>query len=226
MKERELEELFRDAADTAPPATFDEQDVVRGSRRVTARRRMAAAGGSLVAAGVLAVGVGAGTGMWTSDVSTQAGPPQQQQREPAQQAPRGGDRSGPTVLSLPGSGGSGCGTPDPELASALNRQLPSVSRTSTPVSATDCPRDSRSASFQLNQGESAGKVTAIVSPVASVAPELLDPGTSRRPDGTIEVTSRTDSGRVLILRSKPAADSSAPYAGRLSGIADTLANRF
>ena len=41
MDERKLEALFQDAARAAPPASFDEQDVARASRRVTARRRVA-----------------------------------------------------------------------------------------------------------------------------------------------------------------------------------------
>lgn len=226
MKERELEELFRDAADTAPPATFDEQDIARGSRRVTARRRMAVAGGSLVAAGVLAVGVGAGTGMWTSEVDQRAGPPQQQRDANQQQNPRGGGGAdGPTVLTLPGAGG-GCGKPDPELASALNRQLPSVSPTTTPISATSCPNGSRTAAFHVRQEGTSGKVSAIVSPIGSVNPELREPGTSRRPDGTLQVTTRTDSGRVLIVRSKPGPGSAPPQEGGLTEIADTVAARF
>ncbi len=223
MKERELEELFRDAADTAPPSTFDVHDIERGARRVTARRRMAAAGGSLVAAGVLVAGVGAGTGAFTSDVNTQAGP-----SRPAAgpEAPRGGDYSGPKVLTLPGGGQSGCGQPDPELASALNARLPAVSESSTPMPATDCPSGARSASFQLRGEDAAGRVTVILSPAGSVEAGKAAPGTSRLPGGTVQAVSKADSGRVVIVRSKPSPGSPAPYGDELAGIANSLADRF
>ncbi|MBQ6643447.1 MAG: hypothetical protein IJH84_20755, partial [Saccharopolyspora sp.] len=62
MDEAELSEVFRQAAHGGPAASFDAQDVRRGSRRVTARRRTARAGGTLVSAALLAGGVGFGTG--------------------------------------------------------------------------------------------------------------------------------------------------------------------
>ncbi|MBA8827663.1 hypothetical protein FHX42_005068 [Saccharopolyspora lacisalsi] len=218
MKERELEELFRDAARTAPPAAFDAADIAARSRRVTARRRMAATGGSLVAAAVLAVGIGAGTGMLPSE--PQAGP---SPRTTAQQPmPRtGGTDSGPSVLGLPGGG---CG-PDERLAKALATRLPHTSG-NMPLAARECPTASRAASFRLVEGESKGRVTAIVSPVATVPPERREPGTSRMPDGTKLAVERANSGRVVMVRSDPDPGAQAPYGDRLSAIAGDLAKRF
>lgn len=62
MDERQLTELFRDAADDGPSATFGHADVVAASRRVTARRRMALAGGSTLGIAVLVGGIVVGGG--------------------------------------------------------------------------------------------------------------------------------------------------------------------
>lgn len=235
MKERELEELFRDAARAAPPASFDEQDVVRGSRRVTARRRMAAAGGSLAAVAVLAGGIGTGAGLFTPEVSTQAGPTQERvetgqgQPPPAgrDQSPRAGEyNSGPSVLGVPKAAKSGCGPADQELAAALARQLPEVTPARTAMPANDCPPGSRTASFQLSRDTAAGTVTVILSSPGAVPSEQRRPGEQQRPDGTRQVTAKADSGRILMVRSNPDDGSPPPYGGRLSEIADGLAGRF
>lgn len=63
MDERQLAELFRDAADGGPPAGFGHADVVAASRRATARRRNAIAGGSVVAVAVLVGGIVIGGGV-------------------------------------------------------------------------------------------------------------------------------------------------------------------
>lgn len=57
MDEQRLSELFRTAAGDPPPASFGTEDVVHASRRATARRRSALAGGSLLGIAVLAGGV-------------------------------------------------------------------------------------------------------------------------------------------------------------------------
>lgn len=233
MNERELEELFRDAARAAPPASFDEQDIAKGARRVTARRRMATAGGSLAAAAVLTGGIGVGTGLFTPDASTQAGSTQDrvEQQPPAHRAPRAtGPHSGPTVLGAPRLGDSGqahCGLPDQDLAAALARQLPEATQATTPVAASNCPQGSRTASFQVRQGEAAGNVTVILSPAGAVPPQQRESGKQQRPDGTKQVTDRAASGHILIVRSSPEAGSpAAPYAGRLPAIADRLTGHF
>ncbi|RCW47099.1 hypothetical protein DFQ14_101443 [Halopolyspora algeriensis] len=229
MNERELEELFRDAARAAPPASFDEQDISRGARRVTARRRMATAGSSLAVAAVLVGGLGAGTGMFTPDESTQAGPTPGGVRQPSQEQPprTGPNGTGPTVLGGPLTGQGSCGPPDRELADALAQQLPEATRATTPVAATSCPTGSRTASFQVRQGATAGNVTVLLAPAESVPPEQRRSGEHRRPDGTRQVTDEVDGGHILMVRSSPDSGSSAaPYADRLPAIADHLADRF
>ncbi|HEX3789226.1 MAG TPA: hypothetical protein VHW44_15290 [Pseudonocardiaceae bacterium] len=62
MDDQTLAELFRAAAADPPPATFDEQDVLHASRRITARRRSLLAGGSAFGGLVLVVGLVIGLG--------------------------------------------------------------------------------------------------------------------------------------------------------------------
>lgn len=224
MKERDLEEFFREAADNAPPATFDQQDIARGARRVTARRRMAAVGGSLVAAGLLVGGVGLGSGWFGSDAGTQAEPSISRPAVPGggEPNPRAGGENGPSVLSGPGAGaGGGCGPPDQQLAERLAGQLPSLSEVSMPVAAKKCPPGADTASYRLTQGETKGNVTAILAPV-SASPNPSGE-IKRGPNGSAEVTVRAAGGKVLIVRSTPAQGSAAPYEQQLPSIAERLA---
>ncbi len=62
MDERQLAELFRDAADGGPSAGFGHSDVLAASRRATARRRMAMATGSALGIVVLVGGIVVGGG--------------------------------------------------------------------------------------------------------------------------------------------------------------------
>lgn len=62
MDERQLAELFRDAADGGPAAGFAHADVVAASHRATARRRMALAGGSALGMVALVGGILIGGG--------------------------------------------------------------------------------------------------------------------------------------------------------------------
>lgn len=222
MDERKLEELFRDAASAVPPASFDEQDVIQGARRVTARRRMTVAGGSLAAAAVL-VGVGVGSGVFDSSGGDPvAAPPT---RTTAQNEPRGQepprDRGQPSVLSLPGTGES-CGAPDEALGEALSEQLPEVGATSPVPARGDCVPDARSASFVVRQGNDSGRITVFLGPASSPAKQ----GPSQRPDGTQQYTEKARSGHVLTVLSDPDDGSQPLYADRLNAVADGLAGRF
>lgn len=225
MQERHLEKLFRDTARSAPPARFDAGDVAQASHRVTARRRVLGAGGSLVAAAALFVGVGAGAGLFT-DPAPQADPgPTPRTVAPQQSEPRPA-KDGPSILRME-ERGDACGPPDPQLAAALAAQLPAVSELSTPVPAKKCPASSQTASYQVSEDNAAGEITVIVSSVGAVPADQRQPGRARLPSGTVVVTERADSGKVLIVRSNPEAGSpSAPYADRLHAIADKLAAQF
>lgn len=214
MDDRQLQELFQNAASAPPPATFDEHDISQGARRVTARRRMTLAGGSVAAAAVLVAGIGIGTStVTTGGTHTQAAPP-------SASKPRTGETKTPSVMSLPDTG-AGCGTPDPALASALATQLPEVGPTA-PMAADSCPPGSNTASYVLP----GGRLTAIVSPAGSVPPDLMRPGESQRPDGTKEFMTSARSGKVLKVSSHPNGAAPAPHGDQLRTIAETLASRF
>ncbi|MGP4016778.1 hypothetical protein [Saccharopolyspora sp. 5N708] len=216
MDERKLEELFRDSVRSVPPASFDEQDVARASRRITARRRVAAVGGTVVAAAVLVGGIGVGTGLFTPSSSTVASHSGQ---ETAPITPR---TDGPGVLE---NRGGSCG-PDAQLAAAVTRQLPEAAGTA-PVAASPCPSGAKSASFQLRDGSSVGSVTVIVSPVGAVAPDQAKPGDLRRPDGTEQSVRQARSGKLIVVLSDPEAGSpAAPFGARLASIAGGLAAQF
>ncbi|MCI2419639.1 hypothetical protein MOQ72_19515 [Saccharopolyspora sp. K220] len=216
MDERKLEELFRESVRSVPPASFDEQDVARASRRITARRRVAAVGGTVVAAAVLVVGVGAGTGLFTSPNSNVASHPEYQS---APVTPR---VDGPGVLE---NRSGQCG-PDAQLAAAVTRQLPEAAGTA-PVATSPCPSGAKAASFPLRDGTSAGSVTVIVSPVGAVAPDQATPGDQRRPDGSEQSVRKARSGKLVVVLSDPDAGSpAAPYGARLASIAGSLADQY
>jgi hypothetical protein len=220
MDEHKLGELFREAARTVPPPSFDEHDVARAARRVTARRRVAAASGALTVAVLLVGGIGAGTGMFGGSGSTPvAAPNSQTSTVPSARA--GAQRLGPSMLLEPGT----CGPPDPVLASALAGRLPTAAGIS-PVSARGgCAPGSRNAAFELRDGASAGSVAVILG--RAETPPEAQPGTAELSDGTRQVMSRTRSGQVLLVLSTPDAGSpTAVYADRLGSIASDLDQRF
>lgn len=214
MDERELTELFREAARPIPPASFDVHDVGRAARRATVRRRVAVAGTALAAAALAVGGIGVGTGRFGGTPIPQAAGPTSGTQ------PRIDEQHGrPNVLLTP----SQCGPPDPVLASALAEQLPAAADT-PPVSARGgCPPGARNAAFALRDGPSAGEVIVVLASDGQVTPN----GESMRADATQHATSRARSGQVLTVSSKPDAGSpGAPYASQLGAIAGALAPRF
>ncbi|MER7015387.1 hypothetical protein ABT324_28470 [Saccharopolyspora sp. NPDC000359] len=214
MDERKLEELFRDSVQSAPPASFDEHDVARASRRITARRRVAAVGGTVVAAGVLAGGV------FTFLPSQQPVSSQQAQPQVAPATPRSED--GPGILT---DRGGRCG-PDAQVAAAVTKQLPEAASTA-PVAVPTCPSGAKVASFVLREGPAAGSVTVIVSPAGTVPPDQATPGDTRHPDGTEQSVRQTRTGKLLVVQSNPDEGSpTAPYRTRLPTLATTLATQF
>ncbi|MEV0705347.1 hypothetical protein AB0I53_46580 [Saccharopolyspora sp. NPDC050389] len=216
MDEHKLEELFRDSVQSVPPASFDERDVAQASRRITARRRVAALGGTVVAAAVLVGGVGVGTGLFgasTDNVASNSTP------ETASISPR---VDGPGVL---GDRSGRCG-PDAQLAAAVTKQLPEAAGTA-PVASDPCPSGAKTASFVLRDGTSTGSVTAIVSPAGAVSPEQSTPGDVRRPDGTEQSVRKARSGKLVVVLSDPDTGSpAAPYSARIASIAGDLAAQF
>lgn len=228
MNETELEQLFQNAARGAPEASFGEQDVLRGSRRVTARRRTALAGGSLVAAAVLVGGVGVGTGLFGQSGAPVAQAPATPTQSPMAlpQAPAdpkaapATPRSGPISLGDPGAGGE-CGPPDSELASALSERLPEARGTRPTGADGSCPIGAKTAAVVIREGQASGKVAVLVSPTGA-----KPAAAAGRAPNTAVVEVPTRSGRTLTVLSEPKGAEHAPYADRIQEIADTLAPRF
>jgi hypothetical protein len=221
VDERELAELFREAARAIPPASFDVHDVRRAARRATARRRAAVAGSTLAAAAALAGGIGVGTGLLGRPSEPQAVAPQNSSQVSVPSVRINEQLGGPTVLVTPGS----CGPPDPVLASALADQLPAAAGMSPVTARSGCPPGARNAAFLLRDGATAGEVMVVLVPAEQASPTAE--GESRSADGTRRVTSRARSGQVLTVLSNPDSGSpDAPFAARLAAIAGDLAPRF
>lgn len=226
MDDGKLEQLFQRAATSAPPASFDASDVARQSRRVTARRRIAWSGASVVAAAVLVGGIGVGTGMFDEPAGNLASAPDTSETSEPSERDAGTKAipksDGPSVLSEPGD--RSCPPPDVELAKALADQLPGT--TPAPATAAGCATGVRSASFVVHDGDTTGKVSVLLQPAGSGPPQRSGPGEVHRPDGTEEVTREARSGQLLTVLSDPDEDSAPPHGPRLTSIADALAPAF
>lgn len=219
MDERKLEELFRDTVRTVPPASFDEQDVTRLSRQITARRRRVAVGGTVAAAAVLAGGVGIGSQVLAPSADNVAGPPPAQ---PTADAPAPRVQGGPSVLE---ERSTGC-APDAQLVEAVTAELPAAAN-SSPSAPASCPSGAKAAAFELRDGQVAGQVTVLVSPVGAVSPQQAAPGDERLPDGAQRSVRKARSGKLVVVVSEPAPSSPAPpYGARVAPLAGDLAARF
>lgn len=169
MDDDRLAQLLHDAVQDAPPATFDADDVLTESRRLTARRRSLVRNTTmgaviLVAAGLL-TGLGVvGFGSFGHTVSDSAGSaapgqsdnpgangndfhpnsrsgsgPRAQFNVPESSPMQGGGGTGKAGPMTGGTPG-GCGSTDGELAVALAGELPSVGDPKpAAVPSADCP---------------------------------------------------------------------------------------
>ncbi|MHA6806107.1 hypothetical protein [Salinifilum ghardaiensis] len=223
MDERRLEELFRSAVPPAPEASFDRDDVLRGSRRITARRRVAA-GGAAVAVAVAVLG-GAGAAWFAPQPSgpTIAGdsrPPAERDAPPPPQEP-----SEPGVLAEPRTGGAECGAPDAGLAAAVRARLPQAGE-ARPVPRQSCPDGAVTAALPVHRGEQAGTVAVVVAAADALPGEQSEPGDSRLPGGGVQSVRQAGEGRVVVVTSTADSGGPAPYAARVPGIAGELAGEY
>lgn len=209
MDERELSKLFRDAAGHTPPASFDDDDVRSASRRVTARRRSALAGGSLL--GVAVLGGGVLLGGQLLQPAAPEGPARPPPGVASAPAPEPGGRTPMpqplSTLDAPGSEGGAttglgtCGPADPVLGAELVDAL--ADRGTTPAGPTlalaeACPEGSRAAGVPVT----GGTVYLVVSPAVAGTGE----GGSVRPDGARSYTvAAADDGELVSVLSMPAA---------------------
>lgn len=105
MDEQRLAEALRGAATDAPPPSFGHADVVQASRRITARRRSALAGGAMAVLILAGVGVAAAQVGTPSGEATSAAAPAEAARAPdadaAPAAPSAGALAAPAPQAAP-----------------------------------------------------------------------------------------------------------------------------
>ncbi|WP_103347854.1 hypothetical protein [Amycolatopsis sp. CA-128772] len=238
MDEQELRSLFSAAPPDAPSPGFGHDDVVRESRRQTARRRNRITAGvsaaALVVVGFGAYGVLSGgtpeslTAARDNASSTQSdagsaqpgdGPMRPQvggespnfSAQPPQQGGAGDGKTGQLA-----EGASGCEQVDGELATALAGELPGHVDATQAVPGGACSTVAGSAGFPVPGGEIA----------AAVYPKGIPEVFKSQPAGTVTARVGTASGGVLVLVSVPSAGAAAPYAGQVETFAHRLAPRF
>jgi hypothetical protein len=185
MDEKKLADLFRDAAQDAPPASFDAGDVRTASRRATLRRRNSIAAGTTLVVVLGFGGVFAANNWVSQDSNSLSSASSGQNRDNAAESPMSPfEVAPPTVFSgeskstqgdaqTPGSTGpsasesavQGCAGVDRELADALADELSVSPDFAVPPTQT-CSPDSRSAAFKID----GLTITAIVTPQPFDAP--------------------------------------------------------
>ncbi len=250
MDDDQLAQLLHDAVPDAPPATFDADDVLTTSRRLTARRRSLVRGASMAAVMLLAAGLLTGLGVvglgWFGHTvgggvssagpeivngpaasplfgseSRRAGPNAERNDVPATPPMQGGGVAGSVGPSADNTPG-GCGSTDGELAVALAGELPSVGGAPTPTSvpAADCPSDARSGVAYAVRDNGVNGV------VVAVLRYGTD-GTALPVTGPVQASARTRSGNTItVLSQAQPAGGATPFAAKLPSIANSLATQF
>lgn len=222
MDERELATRFRAAPGDPPPPTFTLEDVTAASARARAHRRSA----MIVAVGCVVLAM-LGFGLTRmSFTGTTAGPAQLATGEqPADTFGPLPKASTPTPLRESGGtgedgpraeGATGCDKVDPALATALAGELPATG-ISGPSPGRVCLSGSRSAGFEVTDGDRTGFLSVTLVPPAVAIP--LERGVATAAE-------RAASGATIVVSSAPATGSAAPLEGDLHRIALALAARF
>ncbi|HVL83114.1 MAG TPA: hypothetical protein VM367_02285 [Pseudonocardia sp.] len=231
MDEARLAETFRAAAGAAPPAGFDHADVVRASRRATARRRAAVAGSALAVVAVIGVGVavtapGGGNGR---DASVAAAPVPAPDGAP-EAAAGGQERSGPADAGPPEaplgpSEGECAPKQDPALRALVEQALPETAdATEAPVTLECAPGGSRAVHLEVEDGGVAGLLVV----------QYLPPGQRPRPGApdargdeiAYAAAATASGGEVAITSTRTGPGERPPFADRLAAAAAVLAPRL
>jgi hypothetical protein len=238
MDEKRLTEVFRAAVpdESVPPASFDHADVVRASRRVTARRRAALAGGGLAVLAVVGVGVAVLPGTAGDGASRSAAPAAAPQapttaapQSPPAAAPQAADGA-PGVAAedaraaAPAPLGPGTGEcadrQDPALRGLVEQALPEVVGAPEAAVTLECrPGGERGVALHVADAGVAGLLTV----------DYLPPGTATRPPDpdTVSTTVPTASGgtvTVTVRSDEPGAFP--PFEPRVEEVAGFLAPRL
>ncbi|MFK0251052.1 hypothetical protein ACIQUM_40690 [Amycolatopsis azurea] len=233
MDENDLKALFRDAPGDAPSPSFDTADVVRASKRATARRRngiaVACSALVLVLAGVGMFGVLGGTELQmgsaaksddeaaapkqpgAASVRPQDGESSNFSNPPPQQGGDGPEKTG----QLSAEGTYGCDQVDRELATALAGELPVPVDVAKSTPGDICSTGARSAGFQVP----GGTVSTAVYPAGASVPVL--------PTGAAEARRTTAKGSLVIVVSLgDGSGGSAFSAADVDRFAAVLATRY
>lgn len=228
MDEQRLSEMFRQAVGEPPPPSFGRAEVVAASRQITARRRGAVAGGSLIGVAMLTAGLlisGVLGADRTETATAHRASPHLGARSAAPELPRTLGTtlgSGVPAAGAEGSGRAGCAPRDDSLVTELTAVLASrgvaVAGPAGEVPGP-CPPGSRAAAVPVP----GGTLYVLVMPHAG-APELND---MVRPGGRREHALTLDPGRALVLISSPARTGQpAPLSGDVPGLTEELAGRL
>jgi hypothetical protein len=230
MDEKRLTEAFRAAVpdESVPPASFDHADVVRASRRVTARRRAALAGGGLAVLAVVGVGVAVLPGM-AGDGGPQAAAPAAAPQAPPAAAPHSADGA-PSVAAedareaagapLGPATGECADRQDPALRALVEQALPEVVGATEAAVTLECrPGGGRGVALHVVEAGAAGLLTVDYVPPGT-APRPPDPDTESATmptasGGTVTVTVRSDEPGAL-----------PPFGQRVEEVAGYLAPRL
>jgi hypothetical protein len=238
VDDERLGALFRAAASdsAAPPPGFDHEAVVRASRRITARRRVAVVGG-LVLFGLVGIG-GAitlpGPPEAGGDAATVAAPmvapdappadsrAQRQAQPPAAAEGAPGAAPDPEAAAVGGPPPLGPGTTecadrqDPALRAIVEEYLPEVIGAPEAAITMECrPRGERGVNLEVRDGAATGLLTVQYLPPAA-QPELVEGA----------VVTPTASGGTVVVSSRAESDGPAPFADRLAGLATHLSPRL
>jgi len=250
VDEHRLAELFQDAVRDAPPASFNEHDVLTASTRARARQRTRIATGAALAIVLIAGGsTGAvalfGDGQRGAETNVASAPgeaepgggklgpygspapgaldPPAGSLAPQLDVPAESPKQGGAPLGKTGPSANGCGQADRELADALAGELPAVAITSGPHPAmVACPAGSHGASYEVADGASRGVLTIMLVPRDVLATPSVAGG-----HGVASAPRAAPSGGALILVSQPRdASTPAPFAADLERLSAELAPRF
>jgi uncharacterized Zn-binding protein involved in type VI secretion len=254
VDERQLAELFREAADGGPPASFGHVDVVAASRRATARRRAAMAGGTAIAMVMLVGSIVLGGGLLRGtdrgieqatpadqDSTTQSGPtvlgdPRDQPPELVPSPSTAVNSSGPEANAEQGRTASGKVVPWPGLRDGdaragcgpVVRELAETIISGLPATRTGepyaVPDDCPPGAEAAAVPVDGGAIYVVLGPVRGDGPPDQQ---VRRGDGAVGYQVYTPTGKVLLVLSVPAVDGGpAPYADQTQRLADTIAQRY
>jgi hypothetical protein len=227
--------LFHAAVGDPPPPSFDHRDVVGASRRATARRRSALAGGVLAVLAIAGVGVTAALPGSSDGSATSASAPVPDAARQGESSPGGAEDGAAGGIELPealrdappytgaplGPGDpAGCADrQDPALRALVEEVLPEVAGAPEAPTTLECrPGGERGVNLEVSDAGAAGLLTVEYLPPGE-EPPVIDPQAS--------ASAPTASGGtvVVLARALDPADR-APFEARLDTVATYLAPRL